>query len=272
MLKVNNLVGWGGGDGPRSLLTIIQRLGLTTNLQCVVDPGVSASYSGSGQNLVDINGADDLYLGTGSGVDAADPTFTGTAGDLSDSTYFTCDSGDGFRWQSQPTWAETFHKDSAVLTLLFVVYRPSNTRFDLFGNNGGNSANIGCFTGLSSFGGEELSWFVTDVGTALNAQSTANYTTTGWRFFMISVDEAAGAGGSFFYGDGAEETFDATYATPSAANATYTTELMLSGNGASSHADGCLMGPWAAWSGTALTAANADSLLVQLKHRFTTLG
>ncbi|MEC9266699.1 MAG: LamG-like jellyroll fold domain-containing protein [Pseudomonadota bacterium] len=86
MLTVNQLAGFGaGGTGL-----------FTTGLQAHYDVGKAASYSGSGQNFLDLtSNSYDLYLGTGSGSDAADPTYN-----AGPPAYFSFDGSDYFTPQA----------------------------------------------------------------------------------------------------------------------------------------------------------------------------
>jgi hypothetical protein len=258
----------------RSLYTIIQALGLTSGLVACWDPADSASYSGSGQNFNDLSGnASHLYRGTTSGADATDPTFNGVAGALSENEYFSSDGGDLFRIQSHPAWADTFHKDNALFSMVCVLYRPSTARIDLAGTNQSASTTNGFFIAVNGFGGDELAFYVSKSSAgnpALNAQSTANFTGTGWRFFGVAVDEAGGAGASHFYGDGAGETFNGAYTSPTASNATSALEIGGTGGVGTTMLSGGRMGPFAIWT-TKISVANMTLIRQALQQRISTL-
>lgn len=64
-------------------IDVLTDLQLTGNLRLCLDAGDSNSYSGSGQDWVDVSGtgnADEFHLGTADTAGSGDPTFNGTAG------------------------------------------------------------------------------------------------------------------------------------------------------------------------------------------------
>lgn len=66
--------------------------GLTMHL----DAANSSSYSGSGQTWTDLMGNFNWFLGATSSSEASDPTFTGSAGSLSSSTYWAMNGSQTF--------------------------------------------------------------------------------------------------------------------------------------------------------------------------------
>ena len=108
---------WFAASGPsrESLKTTIDDLSKTA--QIIMDSADSDCYSGSGQNLLDLSGNDyDFFLGTSASAASDDPTFNGTAGDMSADTYFSFDGGDTFKQNitagSLPAWLQNISKST----------------------------------------------------------------------------------------------------------------------------------------------------------------
>lgn len=268
MFALSQYVGFGGGSGASSqnFLQILTELGFTTNLKAVIDPADIASYSGSGQNFNDLNGTDHLYRGSSSGSDSTDPTFNGVAGALTSSEYFSGDGSDFFRWQSQPSWVQSWHEDNAIFTAVFTVYQAAGAggRFDLFGTNGGSGANRGLYIQADTGGGlatrPVLSVKNGSGGTPLEITASSVALPSGWSLLAFGVNEATGASGAYIYAGGASQTFTSTYSSPGSGASSHTAEIFALGNGNSNHTSGCRLGPCAFWSGTMLTTANIASI------------
>lgn len=197
------------------LSDVLTAQGLTSSVLCALDAGDSASYDGSSQTWTDVSGAGHhFYRGTGSGSDAADPTFSGTAGGLSYAEYFSFDGADQFSIiTDSASW--DFHLDSAQFTLAAWLWVPNLTTDSvIFGN--GPASDEGMRWTLDS--GERMNIVVQQNGgsAALALGATAAGVISRWNFYAITIDEAAGAGGSTWYTNGSTETFDGTYTSPSA--------------------------------------------------------
>lgn len=250
----------------------IQAGSLTSNLQLVLDAGDSSSYS-SGQKWLDLSGNGyDFHLGAGSSASSDDPTFNGSAGGLSRNNYFSFDGGDVFTYDSSnETWMDNLHKNNATFTIAGWFYT-STTNDDhvLFGTgaattgivvkaHGDGTVRINVYNGSSS----ELEITTSD------AMSDEAY-----HFFALSLDEAGGSSGSFFYLDGdymqvsSADTFNGAYSSPSSDAAS---TMEIGGRPGSGSPDELLSGDriagFMAWS-TNLSKANLDTLYASTKVRF----
>lgn len=138
-----------GDDRP-----IIERLPATANLVAFWDAADSGSWSGSGswQNLVTspadgaAQSAYDLQLGSTSGSDANDPTFSGTPGGLSSSEYWSLSATTGFELPANTTFTDSMHHSDAEWTMGFIVdlgATPGTNWFLATPLTGGSSANRG---------------------------------------------------------------------------------------------------------------------------------
>jgi hypothetical protein len=253
----------------RSFADIIAGAGAPAPLICL-DPAFAASYPGSGQTYADLSGhGNDFKLGTGSGGDGADPTFHGSGGGQSGSEYFSVDGGDTITVVgSNP--CQSFHKNNAAFTILQWI----NLALD--GVNQCGVCGDQVFTINNGFR------FDVNSNGALNFRtgngSVQNFITTGspgavpsgeWCLIGISIDEAAGASGGFFFGNDTFELFDATYPSPSGSNATGV--LSFSGwEGTTSTGrmmNGSLLGPAAIFN-AALTQAQVQAIWAESGIRY----
>jgi hypothetical protein len=277
MLSVNHLIGFGVGSSQLTLHEAITAAGLTTNLETALDAGDRLSYT-SGQSWLDRSGNGfDFFLGIDGSATATDPTFNGTAGNISSSEYFSVDGGDLFRYDTtNETWMQNLHKNNAAFTLFAVVWiGTGSTAQGIFGNCRGSTSNIGIELLVNTSnqlafqcmkGGSPASLTATADGTAL--------TTGAFHAVAVSINEAAGAGGGFFWIDGAysqvsaADTFNATYTTPSASSATFTSEIGARGDALQPLTANSRVPAFAAWEGTALSKANLDTLFALLRSRW----
>lgn len=193
------------------------------NVKTVLDAGDVASYNGTGQTWVDPeSGVMDFYLGATSGVTTDDPTFNGTAGRLSRNEFFQFDGGDEMREVTDFSADYPWHKDNATFTLIVIYYRPAaNTglRFPFLANHNQGTTDIGIVFQVETTSDR----FHLDVhnGTATPASNNnADFTTVFDRFgyCALSVNEAVGTNGMFFYTDKGIDFDSSTYTSPSASN------------------------------------------------------
>jgi hypothetical protein len=206
---------------------VLTSLGLVNGLQLCLDAGDIASYA-SGTTWNDTATTNNFFLGIDATA-ANDPTFTGTAGNLKDSTYWLMTGTSLFRLATaNPAWVDNIHKDSARFTLACWVYIPALATLTMLAGDdqGGNPTDIGFFWDVNS---SNQMVFQADNGIAGAGQwaSTA-VATVGWNFLAISLDE--GSGNGLWQLNATSETFSATYTTPSAATATRTVEIGACGN------------------------------------------
>jgi hypothetical protein len=277
MLKLNTLSGFGAGKGKLVNTTDfyedLTTLSLTGDCEVCLDAGDSTSYPGSGTKWLDISGnGHDFFLGAAASVDGDEPTFNGVSGGLSSSEYFTYDgSNDMFQYDTTvPAFAQSWHKNNADFTIIFWHYFDS-----------ANAGQIICtFTGSGhtntgmtiQAGGYQSHQFVCANGTSSPPLNFIADTPplggayAGWRMTGLSLDEAAGAGGSFwvendqYHQYSASDTFDGTYTAPDAGACDG--ELMLGIPDSGRKTAGVM------FFSSSLTKAEMDSIYNQTKTRF----
>lgn len=207
----------------------ITALGLTSGLQICLDASDAASYDGSSQTWVDRSGnAYSFYRGTGSGSDAADPTFNGSSGGGSSAEYFSFDGADLFTLnQANPTWVNDVHKNSGQVTVCAWVWINSTT-----GNNGiiGTYADSpGPAWDLFVQSDNKLVFQVW--GTAaqqVQILTTATVSEDQWVFVAVSYNEATGS--HFFRINSTNENKSGTAASPAATNTSVTLRVACGGD------------------------------------------
>ncbi len=262
--------------GQTSLMDVITNLSLTANLKICLDAGTLDSYT-SGTSWLDLSGNGyDFTFGTAAGAGSDDPTFNGVAGNLTSAEYMSYDGGDFFEYDTTPeAWMETLHKNNAVFTIIHWFYKvsDSNIRSHVgtlnsggtgmdFEHSAGDRITIAIF---DDAGNATVLDVTADVGSAISNDS--------WHFVAVSLDEPTGAGGSFFYLDGAiaqvssSDKFDATYSSPSTSGSN---EMQIGAGGFNNQnfISGTRSAELAIWQGTALTEANLDAIYANTLARF----
>ena len=223
-------------------------LGLRSGLKLCLDAGDSASYT-SGQPWLDRSGNGyDFNRGATSSSEASDPTFNGTAGNLSASEYFSWDSsGDYFTYDSANEAAfENIHKAGAKFGILSWLYVPagSGTRL-ICGTRQANPANIGFDVLLNT--SDVLTFVVSKGGSNALTFSGGTITEATWQCVAVAGDEAAGA----FLGmiNGAVTLGGSTYSSPSSSAATYTLQIGSGGAGTNTLQNTSRMAQFLLWEG-----------------------
>lgn len=244
----------------KSFRSIIDDLGLSAGLQLCLDAGDIVSVPGSGvSKWLDRAQGYDFFLGPTVGVEATDPTFVGTAGDLKDSTYWLFDGTMFFRYDTaNEAWMQSLHKAGAKFSMACWVY------FGALGSVAGFCGTRGAFanTGMcwNKTVGNGLSFTSQNAGVVvLQINSTATANADSWVFMGLSVDEAAGAGGGVQQLNDVQQIVTSTYVSPSAANASFTMEVGARGNADSPMSNLSRMGAMMMWN-RALSAAELMAL------------
>lgn len=210
----------GGYPANGSLLDIINRLGLATNLELCLDAGDSRSYNATGSWL-DVSGHGyDFFLGDDAGADTDDPTFNGSIGGLSASEFFSFDGGDFFEYDTtNETWMDNIHKDNAAFTIALIFY---------WIGTGGSESLIGTSTSnlesgfsIATSSGSAILQFLMrnetgSAGANITTGTAGNLTSAGINLAGFSINEAAGSNGSHVFVNGASSLKDGTYTTPTA--------------------------------------------------------
>lgn len=258
-----------GGSRKGTMIEVLNALGLQSGLQLCLDAGDAASYDGSSQTWTDRSGNGySFYRGSGSGADAADPTFNGTSGNQTASEYFSFDGADLFTLnQANPSWVNNAHKNSAQLTIAAWVWINTTNNYNgIIGDVGtsGGGWNI-AVNPNSTFGFAS----VRDDGNAsMTLTSSAVITEDAWQFLLVSFDEQAGTG--FLRLNGTNENKTATMVSPSSNNSD--TELRIGCGGLPSAGfdeieSGGRVATVAAWS-RVFTSDEATSLFEATRTKF----
>jgi hypothetical protein len=253
-----------------NLRTILNELGLSTNLRLVLDAGDITSAPASPTKWLDLSGNGyDFFRGTTSGAEASDPTFNGTPGNLSDGEYWSFDGGDFFRYDTtNETWMQNLHKDNAVRSFAawFYLNAPSVTQ-RICGTSNIAGGNVGFAVFVSNVGALQWSVNNTVAGGAIGINSSGiSATVAGWNFLGISFSEGAGTWNFQVNGEAIQKS--GSYSSPSAANATYTMEIGTAGNGASIIPSGARAAMLGMWEGTVLTPTQLDAIYEATRGRF----
>ena len=259
-----------------TLYEVLSSRGLLGSLKLCLDAADILSYS-SGQSFLDRSGGGyDFFLGATSASAADDPTFNGVAGARSSSEYFSFDGGDSFRYDSaSETWMDAMHQDSGLVTVFYALYAPATLGSDMsiIGTTGGAGGSRGLQRESDGSGVPRLRIIGGSV-TRVDKTATTAYGTSAWNLCALSYDEAAGAGGSFFWRNGSynqvagADTFDGTNSSPDAGAAGAVMEVGALGNANTPLRNGSRIACLAVWQGVDLTKAQLDDIWTDMRGRF----
>ena len=221
------------GDPSLGFYNDIDQLGLLTDLELCLDAGAATSYT-SGEKWLDISGNNyDFFLGSeGASASTGDePTFTGTAGGLSDGEYFIVDGGDFFSYDESTleSWMTDMYKNNADWTVLMWTYGPAGGDGDRwfgmgFGSGGGGTPAVNYQNVGAGASRQSLAIWRDSEPSALYVAGDTTLSNNVWHMHGISFDEATGAGGGFFFLDGAynqvssSDTWNATISSAATNN------------------------------------------------------
>ena len=270
--------------GKLTLLGAISNAGLLANAKLILDAGDSLSYDGTAQSWLDRSGGGyDFFRGTTSGAEAADPTFNGVSGGLSKNEFWSGTATTRcFRYDSaNEAWMTNLHKTGAKWSVLAWVYvaavAPSGIMWmGTMGNS--NNTGVRLSMGVGAQRDQRVQVKKTgdvDVMTGRVGDTLLSY--PAWHLVGLTVDAPAGAGGGFFYLDGAynqvsaANTWDATYTAPDTGAAAGTMEIGDDGSGAAGgfgiSAD-TRIATMAVWEGGVITKAQMDDVWNLTRGRF----
>lgn len=247
-----------------TLMNIITRQGLTSNLKLCLDSADGSSYT-SGQSWADRSGNGyDFFLGADGSATATDPTFTGSADSRANSSYFALDGGDYFTYDggANETWMNNLHKNNALFSVFMVVWLGSigGTQM-LFSTHNGSNQGVLCY--ISSSG----NWLLESRASGTNQGSPSlNLNLSGdqsgkWLIMGLTVDEAAGNTYQYSIGDvEATNTGTFSYVTPSASDAVGPMLIGAQVGPSAYLRSGGRLACLAMWEGVGLTAAQHQSL------------
>lgn len=269
----------GVSGGNQTLLQVLTDLSLTGNLKLCLDAGDSDSYT-SGQSWLDRSGGGyDFFRGADNGASSDDPTFNGAAGGLSINEYWSVDGGDFFNYDTtEEAWMNNIHKNNADFSILAWIWQNASADFTpICGDRASNTPSFSFYQGI----GSGLLIGVDNTGGGgfgcLNVSADSEGQFAEWSLVGLTLDEAAGAGGSFFYrgdsnGNGYDQvssvdTFDGTYTSPSASNSADNFNILAQGGNLSVASNNTRLAMLAIWEGGHITKANFDSIWDNTKGR-----
>lgn len=258
-LMVNNLTGFGGGSESPLLYDIIQEFGLGTNLAACWDVADLQCYSGTGDDWTDrVDPTNNIWV-RGNGTAANKPTFNGTAGLATESTYWSFDGTDFFQESGLMTFANDWHHNNKKFSMVWGIYArgTAGTQVLFTPDNFGSTYTF--YTGLNS-SEESLLVFAED---GVAHPSATSLTLNSWNISSMSFDESAL---SVDYNINGSASSDATNANTSTSSPADQYCLMASQVGANEVASGTRLAFVAMWS-TNIGATAMQNLYTILKAR-----
>lgn len=251
------------------LMPVLRRLRLTNGLKLALDVADNRSYPGGSEQVWSDQSGGGFHFnrGSGSGSDAADPTFNGVANTLA--AYWSFDGGDYFTLgQSNPTWVNNLHKDNAQFSFILWVYLTATGQHGFCGTRSQTtSGNTGFLFRTSNDTAPRF--LVANSGTEVAlAQMTGQISLNSWHMISLSVDEAVGANGTIAGINTSFELFTSTYTSPATGNASFTFQAAAIGNGTVPPQSGARMAMFTAWEGRALTQGEVTAFFNATRRRF----
>ena len=251
-----------------TFINTLRDLGYTSALQVCLDAGDGDSAPSGATSWLDTSGNGyDFFRGTGSGGEAADPTFTGTVGNLSSGEYWAHDGADYFRYDTtNETWMQDMHKDNAQWTFMAWIYMTSALSMAFLGDAGTSGGRNGVSI-RSASGSFQLS--VTNAGSSVQLLTFGTaMPLNAWQFIAVSQNELDASTGLHMRDGGNSFTGNGTYTSPSAANATATMEIGARGNGGEIVNPGTRFGMVSLHAGGFLTAGQIDNVYQRTRLRY----
>lgn len=246
----------------------------TAGLVLSLDVGNSGSYSGSGQLWVDLVAVSaDFWRGASVAVEASDPTFNGSAGGLSSAEYWSVDGAQYFTYSAaNATWMNNLHKNNAAYTIEIWAYVWGTGNDYLMSTMNFSTKPWFEFSSITNRPGIQIT---NDTFNALSVGSNGGNATNpfAWNMIAMSLDEATGAGGAFFYVNGGyatvsgANTWDCTYYNPSTAAAINPMHLLSRGDGSQIIRSGSQLAIIRVYN-VALTKTQLDGNWYATKNRF----
>lgn len=264
-------IGWVAGKND-SLVTIIEKLGLKTNLKLCLDAGDINSYSGSGIKWLDTSGNGyDFYFGDGS-TSSTYPTFNGSAGGLSASEYFSFDGGDYFTYDSSyEAWMNTLHNAGISVSVLLVATAASGGNY--WFSTGVNNITPGAALITYLSGDTHLfEWNVYDTPfgiSYLQLSSNALYGNPPDKLAVLGFSNTENSGTTCIpLVKGITQAPVASVLGDSNSNTMGTFRIGARGDGTNFLINGAKLAGLAIWVGTQLTSTQLQSIANALQRRF----
>jgi hypothetical protein len=252
-----------------TLFAALQTLGYTAGLQTCLDASDAASYT-SGQTWTDETGNGySFFRGTNGTVEAADPTFNGTAGSQTSSTYWSVNGTQEFTLnQANPAWYLTLGKDSALFSICGWIYKPALSAYStIFGSLDGSTPIHGIALLISPASALEFN-AANNAGTAfaLAIVSTVTVPANTWTFVAVTINEAATTG--FLQVNGTQESKVTTYVSPDTNNPSFTAGILGFGGFNGRAPNGTRIANLAVWQGVGITQAQMLSVFTATRAKF----
>lgn len=191
MLGVNHLSGFGAQRDSHELISIITKMGLSSDCKLCLDASDALSYT-SGQTWTDRSGnGNNYFVGATNAVEATDYAFVGTAG--TPDAYFQFDGGDYGVATGAQTFDAAYHQAGGAFTFAF-LYRPISGKVGttcLWSNRATGAANAGIMCNID---GSNMKTFLrrsTTTGASTNATSTALISGENWNFLSYGWSDAS---------------------------------------------------------------------------------
>ncbi len=254
-----------------SMISVVRRLGLSGGLKLCLDAGDNASYDAAVQTdkwLDTSGGGYDFFRGSGTGTDAADPTFNGTAGRRTSGEYWSFDGGDYFTYDTtNEGWMQNLHKDNAKFTVLSWNYVTTlGVNHGVFGNSRGSGTRIGAAVNFRINDIARLNISNSSGVAALTFDSVATIPQNKWFMSAVSIDEANSSG--FWFVNATIDTGSASYTSPSAGNATEIFQIGARGAGDLVVPSGFRFSSFLIWEGRALSQAEVRAFHLATRGKF----
>lgn len=249
---------------------ILAGLGLASGLKLCLDAGDINSWPGSGQQWLDTSGnGHDFFLGADGSATSSDPTPTGTAGGLAAGNYMAHDGGDYLTLAAaNPSWVQNLHKDNAKGWGAAWVWVGTSGAQGVFGNSAGSTSNVGFIWQVNPSVDHSI-LVVNGSGTVINQNAGGSgLAISQWHFLAFSIDESVGSNGLVFVTNGSSVSRTSTYASPSASDATFTSQIGARGNANSPLGNGGRIAMLCMGGGVAPTAAQILALRSATRGRF----
>lgn len=258
--------------GNPTLLSSLTTASLLTSLDLCLDAGDTNSYGGTGQTFTDVSGDNnDFALGATSGSSTDDPTFNGTAGDLTSSEYFSFDGGDFFEGTvtPPPSPLHQLHFSDAEWSMIMAVFIPTGGTDDdsvfWIGDTGSRRGVVVNVLTAETLQVQRL-WNSGPVQTYHT--STATLTANAWNVIGVALHEGGGTNTSAIYINGTTETFTATNSGGDGTASDNWTIFSRDTGATRNMASGSRFGAMALWGGRTLSTTQLGTASADLETRF----
>lgn len=260
-------------SGAQSLKSIIDDLGLTTNLKLCLDAGDIASYNPAVQTArwLDTSGNENhFFRGSSTTGDSNEPIFNGTAGGLSSNEYWSFDSSLRYFIYDGPVqpWMQNISRDNAKFSCFYIVDLPSTQEQTIFCTK--NSSTVAAAGSRLSARSTDAQLFLNIANGTAGAFEVLSGVSGGFMGFHavgLTLDEAATY--SITLNESVKvNSSSAAYANPSTSGESVMTLCSANTGGSLRFASGAKFYCFAMWEGSTLTTSNLIAIYNGIKSRF----